>query len=131
MATAARPMISGRPPLVVLRPHDVSVRDWRPVPLCPGVDFTELWHHGDFVHSLVRYQPGARTPGHPHLAAYHHIWVVEGSAAIAGRYVTAGSYLVIPPGVAHSVTDVGPHGCLMLQIHRPLQRPDEPDEADR
>jgi quercetin dioxygenase-like cupin family protein len=60
------------------------------------------------------------------MAAYHHLWVISGAAAIAGRYVTAGSYLVIPPGVAHTVSDVGADGCLMLQIHRPLEGFDIP-----
>lgn len=107
--------------LLVLRPRDIAACVWRPVLGCPGVDYTELWRSGDFVHSLVRYQPESRTPGHPHIAAYHHLWVISGSAAIAGRHVTAGSYVVVPPGVAHTVTDIGPTGCVMLQIHRPMQ----------
>jgi hypothetical protein len=55
------------------------------------------------------------------MAAFHHLWVISGSAAVAGRHVTAGSYLVIPPGFAHTVSDVGVDGCLMLQVHRPMQ----------
>ena len=132
MITSTQTMINAGPaPLVVLRPGDIAERDWRTVPGCPGVEYTELWHHDDFVHSLVRYQPESRTPGHPPLAAYHHIWVLAGSASIAGRRVPAGSYVVIPPGAAHTVSSIGADGCLMLQIHRPLQHPDEPDEPTR
>lgn len=122
MATRTPSIVdTDREPLLVLRRHDIAAADWRPVPGCPGVEYTELWRRGDFVHSIVRYQPGSRTPGHPHLAAYHHLWVISGSAAVAGRYVSAGSYLVIPPRVAHTVSGVGADGCVMLQIHRPLQ----------
>jgi hypothetical protein len=121
MTTHTPSMIgTDRESLVVLRPRDIAVRDWHPVPGCPGVDYTELWRRGDFVHSLVRYQPESRTPGRPHMAAYHHLWIISGTAAVAGRYVTAGSYLVVPPGVAHTVSDVGADGCLMLQVHRPM-----------
>jgi hypothetical protein len=123
MATRTPAVIGTNPEsLVVLRPRDIAARDWRPVLGCPGVDYTELWRHGDFVHSLVRYQPESRTPGRPHVAAFHHLWVISGSAAVAGRPVTAGSYVVIPPGIAHTVSDVGVDGCLMLQVHRPVDR---------
>ncbi len=110
-----------REALSVLRPDEIDRLTWRPVPTCPGVEFAELWRRGDCVNSLIRYEPDSRTPGYPHLAAYHHLWVVSGSASVAGRYVTAGSYLFIPPGTAHTVTNVGYPGCSILQIYQPTR----------
>jgi mannose-6-phosphate isomerase-like protein (cupin superfamily) len=107
-------------PFVVRRPRDIDTSAWMPVAGCPGVDYVVLWRQGDFVHSLVRYRQGAHSAGFPHHAAYHHLWIVSGDAWIAGQHVTAGTYLTVPPGAEHPVHDVGPDGCLMLQIHRPL-----------
>lgn len=105
--------------LLILDRVDIDRLPWHPVVGCPGVWMKELWRVGDLVHALVHYDPDSRSPGWPHLAAHHHIWVVAGSAAIAGRPVSAGSYAHIPPGVAHSVTNVDPQGCTLLQLHRP------------
>jgi mannose-6-phosphate isomerase-like protein (cupin superfamily) len=79
---------------------------------------TDLWRLGEAHDALIAYDPGSGTPGGPHSGA-HHIWVVSGSASIAGRRVLAGSHIYVPPGTSHPVTDVGPEGCTMLQVHRP------------
>jgi mannose-6-phosphate isomerase-like protein (cupin superfamily) len=100
-------------------PQQIDELPWEPVPRCPGVDEKTLWRLGDFVEALIRYQPNATTPGAPHLAAHHHIWVVSGAAKMAGRRLTAGSYMHVPPGVRHQVEDVGGEGCTILQMHRP------------
>jgi quercetin dioxygenase-like cupin family protein len=92
---------------------------WEAVPECPGVHQKTLWRFGDFVQALVRYQPGSSTPGAPHLAAHHHIWVVSGAATMAGRRLVAGSYMHVPPGVLHTVEAVGSDGFTILQMHRP------------
>jgi hypothetical protein len=105
--------------LYALDPVDIDALTWVPVPACPGVRQKVLWRFGDFVQALVRYEPGSGSPGLPHLAAHHHIWVVSGAATIAGRRLIAGSYLHVPPGVAHPVVDVGPDGVTLLQMHRP------------
>lgn len=105
--------------LLALNPMEIDLLPWEPVPDCPGVSEKVLWHLGTFVQALVRYEPGASSPGEPHLAAHHHIWVVSGAATIAGRRLVTGSYLHVPPGVVHRITDVGPEGCTLLQMHRP------------
>ena len=66
--------------------------------------------------ALIAYRPGGGTPGQPHSGLSHHIWVVSGSATIAGRRVSAGFYGYVPPGTLHPVTEVGPEGCTLLQI---------------
>lgn len=112
--------------LLILEPPNIDRLPWRPVPGCPGVDEKELWRFDDVVHALIRYAPGSSTPGRPHPAAHHHIWVIAGAATVAGRRIVAGSYAHIPPATEHPIGDVGADGCTILQMHRP--RP--PREAD-
>jgi mannose-6-phosphate isomerase-like protein (cupin superfamily) len=99
--------------------HQIDELPWESVPRCPGVQEKTLWRFADFVVALIRYQPNASTPGAPHLAAHHHIWVVSGVAEMAGRQLVAGSYVHVPPGARHSVENVGHEACTLLQMHRP------------
>lgn len=105
--------------LYAVDPQQIDDLSWEPVAECPGVHEKTLWRLGDFVQALIRYQPDASTPGEPHLAAHHHIWVVSGVATVAGRRLPAGSYVHVPPGSRHQISDVGPEGCTILQMHRP------------
>ncbi|HEY8472958.1 MAG TPA: hypothetical protein VIL37_10040 [Natronosporangium sp.] len=102
--------------LRVIGPAGIDEQPWLPVPGCPGVAEKELWHAGDLVAALIRYEPGARTPGQPHQIADHHIWVVAGTATIGGRRMVAGSYVHVPPTAAHPI-EAGPVGCTILQLH--------------
>ncbi|MGZ4650925.1 MAG: cupin domain-containing protein [Kineosporiaceae bacterium] len=113
--------------LYSLSAAQIDLMPWEPVPGSSGVHQKVLWHLGTFVQALVRYDQGATGDGEPHLAAHHHLWVVSGAATVAGRRLDAGSYMHVPPGVRHRVEDVGPEGCLMLQMHRPHA----PVEAER
>jgi hypothetical protein len=106
--------------MTILGPDDVDRLAWRPVVGCPGVRAVEIWRSGGEVDALIAYDAGAATPGRPHPGADHHIWVVAGSASIAGRRVVAGSYVHVPPAFAHPIDEVGPGGCTLLQIHRRL-----------
>ena len=113
--------------LAVLPADEIERLPWLPVPTCPGVEEKTLWQFGDFVQALVRYAPGSSSPGGPHLAAHHHIWVVSGTCTLAGRRLGAGSYVHVPPGAEHPIAEVGPDGCVMLHMHRPHP----PKEAQR
>jgi hypothetical protein len=104
--------------LTILDSADVESIAWQPVPDCPGVEQKVLWHLGAYTEALLRLAPAATTPGHPHLAAHHHVWVVSGRLTLAGRELTAGSYVHVPPGVDHAFR-AGPGGCVVLQMHRP------------
>jgi hypothetical protein len=105
--------------LVALNPVEIDLLPWEPLPGSPGAHLKVLWRFGDIVQGLLHYTPGATSAGEPHLAAHHHIWVVSGAVTIAGRRLTAGSYIHVPPGVAHPTTDVGPEGCTLLLMYRP------------
>jgi hypothetical protein len=104
--------------LITLDPAHIDRLAWQPVPGCPGVRAKELWRRGDHVDALISYEAGASTPGSPHSAADHHIWVISGRATVAGQEAVAGSYAYVPPGVAHQVRDVAAGGCVLLQVHR-------------
>lgn len=103
--------------LRVLDPFAIERIPWEPVAGCPGVLEKELWRSEDLVCALIRYEPRAGTPGHRHGIAEHHIWVISGWATIGGRHVVAGSYTHVPAMAEHPVRDVGPDGCVLLQVH--------------
>lgn len=113
--------------LNILDADQIEAMPWVPIAGCAGVDQKVVWSLGGFTQALIRYAPGSATPGRPHLAAHHHVWVHSGSITFAGRHLTAGSYAHVPPGAAHAATNVGPHGCTLLQMHRPHP----PREAER
>jgi len=120
------PVLDG---LLILGPAEIDETPWWPVVGCPGVRAKELCHVDGFVHALIGYNPGAGTPGIPHRGAHHHIWVVSGAATVAGRSMAAGSYLYVPPGVAHPIVADPETGCTLLQMHSPY-RPDAGEPVD-
>lgn len=106
--------------------HAIDELKWENVAHCTGVKQKVFWLLGDFVQALLRNSPGSATPGVPHLAVPHHIWIVSGAVTIAGRPLGQGSYLHIPPDVAHPAVATE-DGCTILQMHRPHP----PNEANR
>jgi len=109
--------------LRILDQAAVDALPWEPRAGHEGVSQKVLWRSGDVVVGLLRFEPGATEPGHAHLAAHHHVWVVQGSATMAGRPLQEGSYAYIPPGVVHETADVGADGCTLLYTYRPLEPP--------
>lgn len=107
--------------LLTMQPTEIDQLPWQPVPDCPGVRVKDLWRCGSTHDALISYAPGSGTPGKPHPGVRHHIWVVSGSATIAGQRVVAGSYVSVPPGTAHPIGDIAAEGCLLLQMHHPLR----------
>jgi len=105
------------PLLTTLSQVDIDWLPWQAVPGCPGVRAKELWQSERAVYALIRYEPGARTPGLPHPYAHQHIWMVAGEATVAGRRLGTGSFVDVPAGTPHPITDAGPLGCLLLQVH--------------
>jgi glyoxylate utilization-related uncharacterized protein len=77
-----------------------------------------LWTSPDTTCALVHYAPGASTPGQPHADAHQHIWLVYGTVVVAGRLLVSGSYVHVPPGMAHPVRALGDHDAVFFQIHQ-------------
>jgi glyoxylate utilization-related uncharacterized protein len=108
--------------------HDIWAMDWEPLRDLDGVGHKVLWQSGAVTVGLIRVEPGAEKPPHVHHHAHHHIWIVSGAATMLGQRITASSYLYIPPGIVHEVTDVGPEGCVFFYSHRPVEIPRPRDE---
>ena len=89
--------------------------------LMAGVHQKILWQSGDTTLGLMKVDPGHENPEHVHHAAHHHILVLSGEATMIGKRVGPGSYVYIPPTVAHAVTEVGAEGCTFFYTYRPLE----------
>ena len=87
----------------------------------PGVTAHWLYHEdGDGASAvLLRYEPGARVTEHEHLG-YEHMFVLEGDQFDEHGTYPAGSFVVHPPGTAHSPGSVG--GCVALLIYEKAVR---------
>ena len=116
--------------LMILETEAVDRLPWERLRDLDGVFSKILWRSGDVAIGLIRVDAGAEKPAHVHHGAHHHIWLVSGSATMLGRPLSAGSYVYIPPGVEHEVTDVGPDGCVFFYTFRPIEmRSGEPQLA--
>jgi quercetin dioxygenase-like cupin family protein len=105
--------------LIVASGPDIEAMDWST--LMSGVHQKTLWQSGDTTLGLMRVDEGHENPEHTHHAAHHHILILEGECSMLGRRLGPGSYIYIPPTVAHAVTDVGPGGCTFFYTYRPLE----------
>ena len=113
-----RPAVStaGRVATVVTPPAAADLA-WHPLESFDGVDYKLLWRSGKSVAGLMRVAPGAEVSPHAHLRSHHHLWVLEGEADLVGERVGPGSYVHIPAGVEHGITDVGPEGCTVVYLY--------------
>lgn len=112
--------------LIVQSAADIDAMQWEPLG-SPDVANKTLWRSGDIVLGLIRVAPGASKPEHTHHGAHHHILITKGSCVMVGKRVDAGSYVYIPPGVAHAVDDVGPDGVEFFYTYRPVEVVEDPD----
>lgn len=106
---------STRTDQVVATAEHIAGLPRREVRDCPGVHERVLWSSGVQVAGVMEFPPGAVMPEHTHHTHSHHIWVTEGSMAVLGQTLTAGSYAHVPPGVPHEV-DAGPQGCTLFYV---------------
>jgi uncharacterized RmlC-like cupin family protein len=90
---------------------------WQPLRGLSGVNHKVLWRMGEMIVGIVRLEAGAQEPGHAHHNADHHVYVLDGSARIGGQPVAGGAFAVVPAGVSHATTDVGPEGCTLLYTY--------------
>ena len=74
--------------------------EWQEI--CPGVHKKPLFvdRKADYEAFLLRYEPGARLPSHPHSATEECI-MLEGEAWVGDLYLKAGDYHVISGGMVH------------------------------
>ena len=106
--------------LIVMSAAEVDDIPWKDHGSGPGVRQKTLWQSGPVLLGLMQMDRGTENPIHVHEVAQHHILVTQGEATMLGKVVGAGSYLYIPPGTPHGVTDVGPEGVTFFYTYRPI-----------
>jgi quercetin dioxygenase-like cupin family protein len=58
------------------------------------------------------------------------MFITRGSCVMLGERVDEGSYVYVPPGVAHAVDDVGPDGVEFFYTDRPVEVSAPHDDDD-
>jgi uncharacterized RmlC-like cupin family protein len=101
----------------VVTPAVAAGLAWHRLEPFDGVDYKLLWRSGKSVAGLLRVAPGAEVSPHAHVRSHHHLWVLEGEADMVGERVGPGSYVHIPAGVEHGITDVSPEGCTVVYLY--------------
>jgi len=93
---------------------------WEDLRGIEGATHKVLWQSGATVIGLIRVEAGRSKPAHTHHGAHHHMLITRGSCVMLGEKVGEGSYIYVPPGVAHAVDDVGPDGVEFFYTYRPV-----------
>ena len=107
--------------VVVHTADALAVMPWEPLHGIDGATHKVLWQSGDVVIGLIRVEAGSVKPEHTHHGAHHHMLITRGSCVMLGRTVGEGSYVYVPPGVAHAVDQVGADGVEFFYTYRPLE----------
>ena len=105
------------PTEVVLQRAEIDARRRRPFEGIEGVSHVTLWHEADDYAGMLWIARDAGIPTHRHELASHHVWVVEGVAAVQGQDLESGSYWYVPPGASHAVHGAGQNGCKLFYLH--------------
>jgi quercetin dioxygenase-like cupin family protein len=100
--------------LVVVAPDELGDLPWSPFVGMRGVDIKELHSSRDCVAGLLRLEPGAHEIRHSHHAGQHHMWVLDGAVHVDGAEVEAGTYVLVPPGLRHTLENRGSAACTVL-----------------
>jgi quercetin dioxygenase-like cupin family protein len=89
------------------------------VPLGPmeGVLHKELWRSKSSTSGVLMIEEGHHLGAHTHRFNHHHMWVMQGHAAILGAHLGPGSYVHIPPGVEHDIDATGTEGCTLFYVY--------------
>lgn len=82
---------------------EIAATASRPLGNMEGVSNTLLWTDGTSSTGVLTIAAGRRLGDHTHRTHQHDLWVLDGSAEIAGRLLDAGSYVHVPRGVEHDI----------------------------
>jgi quercetin dioxygenase-like cupin family protein len=116
--------------VIVATASQLDEQPWLELRGIEGVAHKVLWQAGDVSIGLIRVEAGNHKPEHVHHGAHHHMLVTRGSCVMLGQRVDAGSYVYVPPGVAHAVDDVGPEGVEFFYTYRPVEVGPAPDDDE-
>ena len=107
--------------LLIRTTESLATEPWVELRGIDGATHKVLWQSGDVVIGLVRVEAGRSKPEHMHHGAHHHMLITRGSCVMLGSRVEEGSYIYVPPGVAHAVDEVGPEGVEFFYTYRPVE----------
>jgi len=104
----ARDLVSAWVPGKDVAPITVRADEGRWLDLLPGVRTKPLWKDGAAQSMLIRMQPGARVPGHPHVIDEECL-MLEGEMFLGDTLMRGGDYRLAPAGTddGDDVSDVG------------------------
>jgi len=102
---------------VVLTPEAVAALPLVPLGSLVGVTHRVMWRSDTSMSGVLTVEPGHRLGRHTHHANDHHMWVLQGRAAILGTELGPGSYVHIPSGVEHDIDGSATDGCTVLYLY--------------
>lgn len=110
---------TARPSPTVLSPGAIASLPDVPLGVGGGVTHRVLWRDESSLVGVLTIAPGARLGLHEHRRNHHHIWVIDGAAAILGHTVHAGGYVHVPAGVEHDLDATSTEGCTAFYVYEP------------
>jgi mannose-6-phosphate isomerase-like protein (cupin superfamily) len=102
---------------IVLTSREVAERPGQPLGAIDGVINHVLWSDGTSIAGWLTVAGGHQLGVHEHRQNSHHMWILEGSAEILGRELSAGAYVHIPPGTAHDIDATATDGCRVFYLY--------------
>ena len=104
---------SDEPCIVAIRADVASGMAWQQLGAMPHVSIKELWSSQGATAGLLRIDPHAREVAHLHSHGRHHLWVLDGHVEINGIGLPEGSYVHVPAGALHALTNPGEQACTL------------------
>ena len=114
---------------IVLTPEAISALPLTPLGSLGGVAHRVLWHNETSMAGLLTVEARQRLGEHAHRRNHHHIWVLDGRAAILGTELGPGSYVHIPSGVNHDIDATATGGCTVLYLYLRSADDARPDDG--
>lgn len=105
------------PPPVALTADAISALPLEPLAGIDGASHRVLWRDGTSMAGVLTVQAGHRLGTHAHHANQHHIWMLDGHAAILGAEIGPGSYVHVPHGVSHDIDATRSDGCTVFYLY--------------
>jgi len=97
---------------------DSATLPWEPDPTMPGIEIKRLGTANGQAMELNRYAPHTAYPAHVHKGA-EFVFVIEGSARLAGQWLHAGWSSVGAAGTLDRDFVSGEDGCVFLAVYTP------------
>lgn len=88
-----------------------------PLGTLEGVTHRVLWKSDTSMAGVLTVAAGHRLGHHTHRMNHHHLWVLDGHAAVLGTELGPGSYAHVPSGVEHDIDASATEGCTVFYLY--------------